>query len=150
MATAAASSLQFPLQSPHNTPLPNRNLTNKPARTLSTTITPLHPRLTAKSDGRPASDLRNSAVTPHPNSSVGFKKEKIDEESLNLDGIRHSLIRQEDSIIFSLLERSNYYYNVDTYNEDVFKIAGFRGSLIEYMLRETEILHAQVRKSEIS
>uniref|UniRef100_A0A5B7BH81 chorismate mutase n=1 Tax=Davidia involucrata TaxID=16924 RepID=A0A5B7BH81_DAVIN len=73
------------------------------------------------------------------------KKERVDEsESLTLESIRHSLIRQEDSIIFSLLERAQYCYNADTYDHDAFSVDGFRGSLVEFMLRETEKLHAQV------
>ena len=72
-------------------------------------------------------------------------KTRIDEsESLTLDGIRQSLIRQEDSIIFSLLERSQFCYNAETYNPDALPLHGFQGSLIEYMLKETEKLHAQV------
>ncbi|XP_021721450.1 chorismate mutase 1, chloroplastic-like isoform X2 [Chenopodium quinoa] len=72
-------------------------------------------------------------------------KTRIDEsESLTLDGIRNSLIRQEDSIIFGLLERSQFCYNADTYNPDAFPLHGFHGSLIEFMLKETEKLHAQV------
>ncbi|KAA8532940.1 hypothetical protein F0562_032943 [Nyssa sinensis] len=73
------------------------------------------------------------------------KKKRVDEsEILTLESIRHSLIRQEDSIIFSLLERSQYCYNADTYDHDTFSMDGFRGSLVEFMLRETEKLHAQV------
>ncbi|XP_057754056.1 chorismate mutase 1, chloroplastic-like [Arachis stenosperma] len=64
-------------------------------------------------------------------------------EKLNLDNIRHSLIRQEDSIIFSLLERAQYLFNADTYGPDPFSVDGFHGSLVEHMLRETEKLHAK-------
>ncbi|KAJ0973821.1 hypothetical protein J5N97_015786 [Dioscorea zingiberensis] len=72
-------------------------------------------------------------------------EERVDEsDSLTLDTIRQSLIRQEDSIIFSLVERAQYCYNADTYDSNVFRMEGFHGSLIEYMLRETEKLHAQV------
>jgi chorismate mutase len=72
-------------------------------------------------------------------------KSRIDEsEALTLDGIRHSLIRQEDSIIFSLLERAQFGYNPDTYDSSVFLMDGFDGSLVEFMVRETERLHAQV------
>ena len=67
-------------------------------------------------------------------------------DSLTLESIRLSLIRQEDSIIFSLLERAQYCYNPDTYDHDVFYVDGFQGSLVEFMLRETERLHAQVRE----
>ncbi|EOA35466.1 hypothetical protein CARUB_v10020675mg [Capsella rubella] len=70
---------------------------------------------------------------------------RVDEsEYLTLDSIRHSLIRQEDSIIFNLLERAQYRYNPDTYDEDAFTMEGFQGSLVEFMVRETEKLHAKV------
>ena len=65
-------------------------------------------------------------------------------ETLTLPFIRHSLIRQEDSIIFSLLERAQYCYNADTYDHDAFSVDSFNGSLVEFMVRETEKLHAQV------
>ncbi|XWS44352.1 hypothetical protein CRYUN_Cryun15aG0037800 [Craigia yunnanensis] len=77
--------------------------------------------------------------------SYGLPKQRVDEsENLTLEAVRHSLIRQEDSIIFSLLERAQYCYNADTYDPDTFSMEGFHGSLVEYMLRETEKLHAQV------
>ncbi|XP_014517239.1 chorismate mutase 1, chloroplastic [Vigna radiata var. radiata] len=76
--------------------------------------------------------------------SVPIKKRIDESEYLTLDQIRHSLIRQEDSIIFSLLERSQYCYNEDTYDPDAFSMNEFHGSLVEYMLRETEKLHAKV------
>ncbi|KAL7240631.1 hypothetical protein ACSBR2_006311 [Camellia fascicularis] len=73
------------------------------------------------------------------------RKKRVDEsESLTLKSIRHSLIRQEDSIIFGLLERAQYCYNEDTYDRNAFSMDGFRGSLVEFMLKETEKLHAQV------
>lgn len=74
-----------------------------------------------------------------------MKKQRVDEsEILTLKSIRHSLKRQEDSIIFSLLERAKYCYNADTYDCDAFSMDGFSGSLVEFMVRETEKLHAQV------
>ena len=63
---------------------------------------------------------------------------------MTLDSIRQSLIRQEDDIIFSLLERAQYSFNDNTYDSDAFSMEGFNGSLVEFMLRETEKLHAQV------
>ncbi|CAH9088821.1 unnamed protein product [Cuscuta epithymum] len=72
------------------------------------------------------------------------KKSRVDEtESYTLDGIRSSLIRQEDSIIFSLVERAQYCYNPDTYDPDAFPMEAFHGSLVEYILKETEKLHAK-------
>ncbi|CAM8991923.1 unnamed protein product [Rhodiola kirilowii] len=73
------------------------------------------------------------------------QKTRVDEsKSLTLEAIRHSLFRQEDSIIFSLLERAQYCYNGETYDPDAFAMEGFHGSLVEFIVRETEKLHAQV------
>ncbi|KAE9612633.1 hypothetical protein Lal_00006002 [Lupinus albus] len=85
-------------------------------------------------------------VQPHAAStgSVPTKRRIDGSENLTLDHIRHSLIRLEDSIIFSLLERAQYCYNEDTYDPDAFSMDGFHGSLVEYILKETETLHAKV------
>ncbi|KAJ4874646.1 hypothetical protein Rs2_39664 [Raphanus sativus] len=90
---------------------------------------------------RPLSLRHSSAASP-----IRYSRSlRVDEsESLTLDSIRHSLIRQEDSIIFNLLERAQYRYNPDTYDEDAFAMEGFQGSLVEFMVRETEQLHAKV------
>ncbi|KAI9118792.1 hypothetical protein K1719_010237 [Acacia pycnantha] len=70
---------------------------------------------------------------------------RIDErENLTLDHIQRSLVRQEDSIIFYLLERAQYCYNMDTYEPNAFSMDGFHGSLVEYLLKETGKLHAKV------
>ena len=72
-------------------------------------------------------------------------KERVDiSDNLTLEAIRRSLISQEDSIIFSLLERAQYCYNGDTYDPNAFSMDGFSGSLVEYLVKETERLHAQV------
>lgn len=72
-------------------------------------------------------------------------KQRVDEtESYTLEGIRNSLIRQEDSIIFSLVERAQFSYNEETYDPSAFPISGFHGSLVEYMVKETEKLHAKM------
>lgn len=72
-------------------------------------------------------------------------KARVDiSENLTLEAIRHSLISQEDSIIFSLLGRAQYCYNGDTYDPSAFSMDGFNGSLVEYLVMETEKLHAQV------
>ncbi|KAL5150008.1 Chorismate mutase 1, chloroplastic [Glycine soja] len=76
--------------------------------------------------------------------SVPTKKRIDESDNLTLDHIRRSLVRQEDSIIFSLIERAQYCYNEDTYDPDAFSMDGFHGSLVEYMVGETERLHAKV------
>lgn len=75
---------------------------------------------------------------------------RVDESEIyTLDGIRSSLIRQEDSIIFSLVERAQFCYNEDTYDPNAFFMDGFKGSLVEFMVKETEKVHAQVIQIQI-
>lgn len=79
------------------------------------------------------------------NSAPLVEEQRIDRSQiLTLDSIRTSLIRLEDSIIFGLLERAQYCYNADTYDSSSFHVDGFGGSLVEFMVRETEKLHAKV------
>jgi hypothetical protein len=65
-------------------------------------------------------------------------------EPLTLAYIRESLIRQEDTIIYALLQRAQFSFNGPTYDRNSFSIPGFDGSLVEFMLKETERLHAKV------
>lgn len=89
------------------------------------------------------SDLQITRVSTSP--TFGVENKRLDmSKNLTLDSIRYSLIRQEDSIIFNLLERAQYCYNGPTYDANAFTMPGFSGSLIEFILRETEILHAKV------
>ncbi|KAJ4826300.1 Chorismate mutase 1-like protein [Turnera subulata] len=97
--------------------------------------------LTIISSGLPKRHI--SPVKPCAASGGLVETKRIDEsEMLTLESIRHSLIRQEDSIIFSLLERSQYCFNADAYDPNA--MDGFHGSLVEFMVRETEKLHARV------
>ncbi|KAL4639593.1 hypothetical protein ACB092_03G229500 [Castanea dentata] len=95
---------------------------------------------------RPIQASFSSTTSPSSSFPIRLvKKKRVDQsETLTLPFIRHSLIRQEDSIIFSLLERAQYCYNADTYDHDAFSVDSFNGSLVEFMVRETEKLHAQV------
>jgi len=78
--------------------------------------------------------------------------------ALNLDNIRKSLMRMEDSIIFSLVERSQYHTNRDVYEPDcqqlgTFKLhelksAGSDGCMGDWFIYQSECLHSQVRRYE--
>lgn len=61
-----------------------------------------------------------------------------------LERVRESLIRQEDTIILSLIERAKFPINSVVYNESSDQIPGFSGSLLHYIVKETEALHAKV------
>ena len=75
---------------------------------------------------------------------------------MSLSSIRSSLIRQEDSIIFALIERSQYLTNKRIYDpkglgfnssqHSADFLGGETESFLEYMLRGTERLHASVRR----
>lgn len=83
-------------------------------------------------------------ISPSPlTSNAGVEAET---EPLTLAYIRESLIRQEDTIIYALLQRAQFSFNGPTYDRNSFSIPGFDGSLVEFMLKETERLHAKVRR----
>eukprot|EP00930_Biecheleria_cincta_P021587 TRINITY_DN15958_c0_g1_i1.p1 TRINITY_DN15958_c0_g1~~TRINITY_DN15958_c0_g1_i1.p1 ORF type:complete len:296 (+),score=51.10 TRINITY_DN15958_c0_g1_i1:38-925(+) len=74
--------------------------------------------------------------------------------ALDLDTIRKTLQRMEDSIIFSIVERSQYCCNSAVYEPDcsqlgTFKLhqlksAGSNGCLGDWFIYQTECLHSQV------
>merc|ERR1719321_1096564 len=80
------------------------------------------------------------------------------ESALDLNNIRSSLVRMEDSIIFSLIERSQYRINAAVYQPDCdqlgefklhqLKSAGSDGCLGDWFIYQTECLHSQVTRYE--
>eukprot|EP00416_Gambierdiscus_australes_P025165 CAMPEP_0171078784 /NCGR_PEP_ID=MMETSP0766_2-20121228/14853_1 /TAXON_ID=439317 /ORGANISM="Gambierdiscus australes, Strain CAWD 149" /LENGTH=288 /DNA_ID=CAMNT_0011535937 /DNA_START=70 /DNA_END=936 /DNA_ORIENTATION=+ len=78
--------------------------------------------------------------------------------ALDLDNIRNSLMRMEDSIIFSLIERSQYKINAAVYSPDCprlgrhklhqLKSAGSNGCLGDWFIYNTECLHSEVSRYE--
>lgn len=87
----------------------------------------------------------NSCI-PRPSDGSLFVKTS---DIFSLDSIRSTLVRQEETIIFALIERSQFFTNGDIYD---CKVGHFRNvygtplSFLEYMLLETEKLHAKVRR----
>jgi hypothetical protein len=74
--------------------------------------------------------------------------------SYSLDQVRYSLIRQEDSLIFSLIERAQFKRNRPVYEMDSELIpvplydrhTGQRCSFLEYCLRENEQASGKMRR----
>ncbi|XP_022142025.1 chorismate mutase 2 isoform X2 [Momordica charantia] len=69
-------------------------------------------------------------------------------DMLTLDGIRDSLIRQEDTIVFSLIERAKFPLNRKMYYNNHTSIPGFSGSLVEFVVKETEAIQAKAGRYE--
>mmetsp|Transcript_7940 Transcript_7940/g.8689 ORF Transcript_7940/g.8689 Transcript_7940/m.8689 type:complete len:381 (-) Transcript_7940:49-1191(-) len=70
-------------------------------------------------------------------------------ELFSLDSIRSTLVRQEETIIFALIERAQFRRNPDIYDPKYAKLTNIYGtpiSFFEWMMIETEKLHAKVRR----
>lgn len=67
-------------------------------------------------------------------------------DPLSLDRIRAILVRLEDTIIFSLIERAQFAHDPKIYQRAAFKELrdlGFEGSWLEWFLKETETFHGE-------
>ncbi|TKY58048.1 Chorismate mutase 2 [Spatholobus suberectus] len=60
-----------------------------------------------------------------------------------LASVREALVRQEDTIIYGLIERAKFPSNSHTYDEKYAEIPGFCGSLVELVVKNTEALQAK-------
>ncbi|KAJ6862147.1 hypothetical protein NC652_039096 [Populus alba x Populus x berolinensis] len=60
-----------------------------------------------------------------------------------LDSIRKSLIRQEDTIVFCLMERARFPMNSALYNQSLDLVPGFSGPLVDFIVQETEAVQAK-------
>ncbi|XP_044462931.1 chorismate mutase 2 isoform X2 [Mangifera indica] len=67
---------------------------------------------------------------------------------ITLDSVRESLIRQEDTIVFNLIERAKYLRNAPLYDLSYASIPGFSGSLFQYIFSQSETLHATAGRYE--
>lgn len=61
---------------------------------------------------------------------------------MNLEFIRETLMTQDNMIFYSLLERSELPMNLETYSKEYCKVPGFNGSLMNFIMQETEKAHA--------
>lgn len=86
---------------------------------------------------RPVFHLRTSHKQPTADSM---------NEQLLLKNIRNVLVRLEDTIIFSLIERSQFKRNSRVYETGAFGAATGEESLTGHMLHETEKVHARMRR----
>ncbi|KAJ6295358.1 hypothetical protein OIU78_023389 [Salix suchowensis] len=69
--------------------------------------------------------------------------EGISGSEFTLDSIRKALIRQEDVIVFSLIERARFPMNSALYNPRLDLVPGFSGPLVDFIVKETEAVQAK-------
>ncbi|PWN53473.1 chorismate mutase [Violaceomyces palustris] len=74
------------------------------------------------------------------------------DDILSLDNIRSVLQRLEDTIVFQLIERAQFARNQKMYEPLAFKELeekeGWKGTWVEWFLKETESSHAKLRRFE--
>lgn len=70
------------------------------------------------------------------------------ETVLDLNNIRTSLVRMEDTIVFDFIERLQFFSSPSVYEKDKYKIPDFSGLFLEWLLLQTEKTHSQVRRYE--
>ncbi|KAI8851059.1 chorismate mutase [Chytridium lagenaria] len=63
-------------------------------------------------------------------------------DGLSLNRIRDELVRMEDTIIFSLIERAEFAHNPKIYEAGAFGFQNFEGSFLDYFLFEMESLRS--------
>jgi len=65
---------------------------------------------------------------------------------MGLDRIRGVLVRQEETILFALIERARFRRNAPIYKRGALGPVPGGLSLVEFCLRETEAVHARMRR----
>ena len=67
-------------------------------------------------------------------------------EQLRLENVRNVLARLEETIIFGLIERAQYCSNSIVYEAEKLDAGQERLSIVRYLLKATEKIHAHVRR----
>lgn len=70
-----------------------------------------------------------------------------DWDHLDLGNIRATLIRQEDTILFNLIERAQFKRNLPVYTPGASFLqgTGVTECYTKHLLQETEVIHSKVR-----
>ena len=82
-------------------------------------------------------------------SEKSTNKENYVDDVFSLNSIRGTLIRQEETIIFALIERAQFKKNNKIYNNNGWNLKkpdSSSASLLDWMFIQTESVHSQVRR----
>lgn len=76
--------------------------------------------------------------------TISTVKNRMATAEYTLDSVRKALVRQEDTIVFALIERAKFPFNSLTYDHNYLQIPGFCGSLVDFVVNNTEGVQAKV------
>lgn len=65
---------------------------------------------------------------------------------LNLNNIRETLVRLEDTILFNLIERAQFYSSPSVYDKTKLQVPDWDGSFLDWFLYEYEVIQARIRR----
>lgn len=101
----------------------------------------------ARSPSRPRLNVVAVAESrPRPGRDFYGIPNPPDGAPLRLGDLRERLIRQEETIIFALIERAQFKLNAPIYTPGAFELPGFDGTFSQYLLYELEKVYAKVRR----
>lgn len=69
----------------------------------------------------------------------------VEGEPLRLDDLRENLVRQEETIIFAIVERAQFAMNDAVYDSEKLPVPGFDGCFSQYLLYELEKVRLHLR-----
>jgi chorismate mutase len=106
-------------------------------------LSPRHRILEARS--RP--DVSRGAVAVHQRPASSSNGASV----VRLEDVRGALLRQEDSIIFALIERAQFSRNEAVYEPGAIPVPAYDRdgrcfTFLEYFLRDTEASHGRIRR----
>lgn len=92
----------------------------------------------------PTGVSRGAVAEQHATASNGSS-------AVRLDDVRGALLRQEDSIIFALIERAQFARNEAVYESGAVPVPMYTNegrcfTFLEYFLRDTEATHGRIRR----
>ncbi|KAF7817304.1 chorismate mutase 2 isoform X1 [Senna tora] len=70
-------------------------------------------------------------------------KSETGNHEYTLSSVREALVRQEDTIIFNLIERVKFPINSRTYHQNYASFPAFHGSLVDFVVKNTEAIQAK-------
>ncbi|KAK8991738.1 hypothetical protein V6N11_062734 [Hibiscus sabdariffa] len=89
-------------------------------------------------------NCQRTSVREHKMAATAASSDNLN-DGLTLQMVRDSLIRQEDTIVFSLIERARFPLNSPAYDPST---PGFCGSLVEFFVKKTEAVQATAGRYE--